>query len=67
MHAAGEHESRAIIASTKMAPVVMPNAVGMLIPGARHDWPIQQATEFNRLLRKWITNNPNEEKNSLSE
>ncbi|ALS74054.1 hypothetical protein AUC31_01755 [Planococcus rifietoensis] len=67
LFAAGEYESRAIIASTKMAPVVMPNAVGMLIPGARHDWPIQQATEFNRLLRKWITNNPNEEKNSPRE
>ncbi|WP_434399293.1 alpha/beta hydrolase [Planococcus sp. 11815] len=67
LFAAGEHESLAIIASTKMAPVVMPNAVGMLIPGARHDWPVQQATEFNRLLRKWITSDLNEEKNSLSE
>jgi len=57
---AGEKESRAIIASIKISPVVMPNAIGILIPGARHDWPIQQATEFNRLLRKWITRNLDE-------
>lgn len=67
LFAAGDQEARAIIASIKIAPVVMPNAVGMLIPRARHDWPVQQATEFNRLLRKWITNNPNKEKNSLIE
>ncbi|MBU9674316.1 alpha/beta hydrolase [Planococcus sp. CP5-4] len=62
LFAAGGQESRAIIASIEIAPVVMPNAVGMLIPSARHDWPIQHATEFNRLLRKWITKNLYEEK-----
>ncbi|MEZ0480348.1 alpha/beta fold hydrolase [Planococcus sp. SSTMD024] len=65
LFAAGEHESRAVIASVNMAPVVMPNAVGMLITNARHDWPVQQATKFNRLLRKWLTGNLDEQKDLL--
>lgn len=55
--AAGAQESRAIVQSTKIAPLFIPHATGILIPEARHDWPVQQAVQFNRLLRDWLIKN----------
>lgn len=52
--AAGDKESRGILESVELAPQFMPTAVGKLIPGAEHDWPVQQAHLFNRLLREWL-------------
>lgn len=52
--AAGDQESRAIRDSVDIVPQFMPHAIGKLIPGARHDWPLQQAVQFNRILREWI-------------
>ncbi|MFC4712052.1 alpha/beta fold hydrolase [Planococcus dechangensis] len=54
LFAAGDQESRGIMEATKIAPEILPNAVGKLIPGAQHDWPVQQPAQFNRLLREWL-------------
>lgn len=56
LFAAGDKESRGILDSVELAPHFMPTAAGKLIPGANHDWPVQQAQLFNRMLREWLVN-----------
>ncbi|WP_203339520.1 alpha/beta fold hydrolase [Planococcus beijingensis] len=54
MFAAGDQESRGILEAVDLAPKLIPNSVGRLVPGAQHAWPVQKAPEFNRLLREWL-------------
>lgn len=54
MFVAGERESRGIRESVEVAPCYLPNAIGRLIPGAEHVWPVQNAGQFNHVLRDWI-------------
>lgn len=52
--AAGDQESRHILESIELAPKILPNAVGRLIPDAQHGWPVQKASQFNGILRDWL-------------
>lgn len=52
--AAGDEESHGILESIELAPQFMPNAVGRLIPGAQHAWPVQKPHLFNHILRDWL-------------
>ena len=54
LFAAGEKESRGILESVEIAPQIIPNAVGKLILAAEHDWPVQHAFLFNRMLNEWL-------------
>ncbi|HSP21255.1 MAG TPA: alpha/beta hydrolase [Planococcus sp. (in: firmicutes)] len=52
--AAGDKESHGILESVEIAPQFISTAVGKLIPGAQHDWPVQHAHQFNQMLREWL-------------
>lgn len=52
--AAGEKESARIRESVEVVPQILPNAAGKIIPGAQHDWPVQNAQRFNSLLKEWL-------------
>ncbi|MDN3426330.1 alpha/beta hydrolase [Microbacterium sp. APC 3898] len=57
---AGDQESPGILEAVSLAPELVPNSVGRLIPGAQHAWPVQKAHEFNQLLRDWLNCLPHE-------
>lgn len=55
LFAAGELESQGILDSLTIAPQIISSAEGVVIPHARHAWPVQRPDQFNRVLRAWLT------------
>lgn len=51
---AGGRESAAIRRSVVDIPAAVPSAVGRLVPGAEHGWPVQQPERFGRVARAWL-------------
>lgn len=51
---AGDQESKGILESLQIAPEIIPTAEGKLIPHAQHAWPVQNAAQFNEILRDWL-------------
>lgn len=51
---AGDKESRVIVESVEIVPKFISTAVGKLIPNAQHSWPVQNASQFNHILKDWL-------------
>ena len=51
---AGEKESQNILETIKIAPTILSNAKGKIIPNARHAWPVQEPNQFNQVLKEWL-------------
>lgn len=51
---AGEKESQNILETIKIAPTILPNAKGKIIPNALHAWPVQDPVQFNQVLKEWL-------------
>lgn len=54
---AGDQESKGILESVRIAPKTIPTTETKLIPNAPHAWPVQNAKQFNQVLRDWLSKN----------
>lgn len=51
---AGAEESKEIKDSVEILPQIIKSAQGLIIPKAKHSWPIQLPHQFNNLLKEWL-------------
>lgn len=56
--AAGGAESKIIIDAVHAISKLMPNASGVLAPGLRHGWNVEDSALFSEMVRAWITGTP---------